>query len=166
MIVPWGTVGTLYAWNEHASTDASNSFIVWSSSAGPTANSYDGSQPTFGNCGAGCTGNLPLDKWVAVIPRYTDSAGYPHIGQIANAYQLTSVNVRGSPDRAIVCAADGGCNPDTVFSGGYADYSQANTITELIKDVSGNAALYGIALLTQTTRVMGAVKLTGAVTLK
>jgi hypothetical protein len=54
----------------------------------------------------------------------------------------------------------------TVFSGGYADYSQPNTITELIKDVSGNAALYGIALLTQTTRAMGAVTLSGAVTIK
>jgi hypothetical protein len=42
----------------------------------------------------------------------------------ATQWQLTGVNILGSPDRAVVCtsyiATGGACVSSTVFSGGYA----------------------------------------------
>jgi hypothetical protein len=54
----------------------------------------------------------------------------------------------------------------TVFSGGYADYTQPNVLTEMIKDTSGNAALYSISFLTSTSRLLGSATLSGGATLK
>jgi hypothetical protein len=169
LVVPWGTSSVLGldAWNEHANTDASGSLIIWSSSVGATAVSYNGSHTHFGNCGAGCTGYLPLDKWAAPLPRWTDANGYPRLGQIGTAYQLTGLNALNSPDRAMTCALDGGCTATTAFSGGYADYTQPGVLTELIKDeASGNAALYSISLSTFTSRLLGSSKLSGGAVLK
>ena len=76
-----------------------------------------------------------------MIPRWRDANNHLRLGQIDNAYQVSGLNQLTSPDRALTCALDGAlgasCTSATVFSGGYADYTQANTLTQLIKTRAG-----------------------------
>jgi hypothetical protein len=166
LVVPWGTDGIHYAWDEHANINASQTYIVWSSSAGVTANNYDGSKLTFGP-GVGHTGYLPLDKWMAALPRFTDALGVVHLGQIGNALRLTYVNAPNSPERTMTCALDGGCTSTAVFSGGNSSYPQTlSSLSESIKDTSGTAALYGVSFLPFTTGLLGSTQLNGSTVLK
>jgi hypothetical protein len=141
-VIPWGAgPGSVSdcPWNEHANTDPAGKWIVWSSSHGATAGSYDG-------CVAPFNPNLPLDKWMAPLTHPAPG----HLGtDLSRAVRLTGFNVSGSPDRTYICSVEGPCGtgPNArTFSGGYADLIGDGQGIQLIKHGVGNGTLFGFSI--------------------
>ncbi len=140
-LVPWGAGPGAVSdcpWNEHANPDSSGAWMIWSSSHGATAGSYNG-------CVA-FSPELPLDKWMAPLTHPAPG----HLGvDLSRAVRLTGFNVTGSPDRTFLCSVEGPCGTGPTaraFSGGYADILPNGQGVELVKHGIGNGTIFGFAL--------------------